>query len=56
MDHKAEFLYNSTRMDKKDKNDLIDIIISDQKGNLIKHHQFEYSYFVSKELYNTPKC
>lgn len=53
---KVKFLYNKKRLDKKDENALTDIIISDLKGNRIKHYQFEYSYFVSKELCNTPKC
>lgn len=53
---KVEFFYNLNRLDKDHQNALTDIIVSDQNGKPIKHFKFQYSYFISKEKCDDPKC
>ncbi|MFT5875292.1 MAG: YD repeat-containing protein [Clostridium sp.] len=52
----VEFVYGLSRQDDPDEKALTEIIVKNNFGQVIKHYEFDYSYFISKENCVDKEC
>ena len=52
----VEFIYGLTRQDDPDEQALTEILVKNNLGQVIKHYEFIYSYFISKENCADKEC